>query len=275
MVCSLLWHGARLQDLSLDDPCTHEPGGNSVFIDLYGMSVIQYQSGKKIATTELTAVDPCASDDGKVAVQLPSKVQVYNESTGLYDLVPVAGYTVYGRILGKPGNGRDDPDGRSNILFSPNRVVSVSDEELFGLGLITWNAIYADGGDAYYRFEAPDEKAKGNSKARNMTPLFQFTGWVVDSILDTNGPGGVPDGAITILDVPLADYGSGVPSRDFNNDGVEDDADVEAWLATQSSLATEYVAEWVFNIADFVVTEGDITNDGTRLFQVRFYPYFD
>jgi len=179
---------------------------------------------------------------------------------------------VYGRILGKPGNG--DPDGPSSILFSPNRVVSVSDEDLFGLGLITWNATYLDGGDAYYRFEDPTPPAKGKSTARSMTGLFQFTGWVVDSSLDTNGPLGVPDGAITILDVPLADYGSGVVSRDFNNDGVEDDLDIAAWLATQGSLATQYTAEWIFNIADFVVTEGDITNDGTKLFQVRFLPVF-
>ena len=64
-------------------------------------------------------------------------------------------------------------------------------------------------------------------------------------------------------------------NRDFNNDSVENDLDVAAWLATQGYLAAEYIEEWIFNIADVVTTEGEVTNDGTKLFQIRFYPYFD
>ena len=57
---------------------------------------------------------------------------------------------------------------------------------------------------------------------------------------------------------------------------VEDELDIEAWLTDMAvvGLATEYEYEWVFNIADIVTTEGDVTNDGTKLFQTRFYPYF-
>jgi hypothetical protein len=30
--------------------------------------------------------------------------------------------------------------------------------------------------------------------------------------------------------------------------------------------------EWIFNIADLVLTEQGFVNDGTKLFQIRFYP---
>jgi hypothetical protein len=280
------------RDLSLDTPCTHEAGGNSVFIELYGDSTIQYQSDKKGNATELTVTDPCASDDGLVSIKIPAKVNVTDDLTGVTETVAVAGYTVYGRILGTPQNGKNDPENRSNILFSPNRVTEVSnteviDGQLVSLGLITWADIYYDGVDAYYRFEDPSAKGRGKSKARSMTKLFMYTGWVVDESLDTNSEldDGVPDGKITIEDVPLGNYdvlsypdpdGSLTPdNRDFNNDGEENDLDVADWLTTQGDLAIEYENEWIFNIADVVTTEGDVTNDGTKLFKIRFYPYFE
>jgi hypothetical protein len=277
------------KDLSSDDPCTHEPGGNSVFIDLYGTSIIEYQSNKKSSLTELTAVDPCASGDGKVSVALPTKVTIVDEVTLISETVPVDGYYVYGRIQGKPQNGKNDPQERSNILFSPNVVTDAYnlDEDLVVLGLITWNATYYPGDEVFYRFEDPTGKGRGKSKAREMSHLFQYTGWVVDAILDTNSSldDGIPDGAINLWDVPLGNYdvasypdpdGTLTPdNRDFNNDGVENDLDVSAWLATKGDLATEYIDEWIFNIADVVTTEGEVTNDGTKLFQIRFYPYFD
>jgi hypothetical protein len=271
-------------DLSNDDPCSHEAGGNSVFIDEYGTSTIEYKTNKKSSLTELTATDPCASGDGKVSVSLPMKVVVFNEDTQLEETVPVAGFYVYGRILGKPQNGKNDPDGkdRSNIIFSPNMVTDLYnlDEDMLELGLITWNATYYAGEEAFYRFDDPDAKGRGKSKAREMTHLFEFTGWVVDASLDTNSSldDGIPDGIIDIWDVPLGDYDSniGTPdNRDFNNDTLENNDDVAAWLATQGGLATEFIDEWIFNIADVVTTEGEIENDGTKLFQVRFYPYFD
>ena len=269
-------------DLSLDDPCTHEAGGNSVFIDEYGTSIIEYQSNKKSSLTELTVTDPCATGDGKVSINMPMKVVVFNEDTQLDETVPVVGYYVYGRILGKPQNGKDDPQERSNILFSPNMVTDVYnlDEEMVVLGLITWNATYYAGDEAFYRFDDPTAKGKGKSKAREMTHLFEYTGWVVDASLDTNNSSdeGIPDGIISIWDVPLGDYDLDsltLDNRDFNNDGVEDDLDVTAWLTTQGDLAIEYIEEWIFNIADVVNTEGEVNNDGTKLFQIRFYPYFD
>jgi hypothetical protein len=275
-------------DLSNDNPCTHVSGGNSVFIDEYGTSIIEYKTNKKSSLTELTVTDPCVTGDGKVSISLPMKVVVVDEDTLISETIPVDGYYVYGRILGKPQNGKDDPDARSNILFSPNMVTDAYNlDGLVVLGLITWNATYYAGDEAFYRFDDPTAKGKGKSKAKEMTHLFEYTGWVVDESLDTNRPLDdlVPDGIISIWDVPLGNYdvlskpdplGIVTPDdRDFNDDGVENDLDVTAWLATQGDLATEYVEEWIFNIADVVTTEGEVDNDGTKLFQIRFYPYWD
>jgi hypothetical protein len=277
-------HG--VENLYLESPCTHEAGGNSVFIELYGTSIIEYQSGKKITGTELVVLDPCAGADGKVSVKLPSKVTVWSEDGLTSQDVAVAGYYVYGRILAKPQNGKDDPDGRSTILFSANRVTSAynTDESLQELGLITWDAIYYAGDEYFYRFVDPQATGKGKSTARDLSHLFRYSGWVVDVSLDTNSPAddGIADGLISVWDIPLGNYdvatdpdGTLTPdNRDFNNDGVIDDADVEAWLSTQGELAIYYPDEWIFNIADFVTTEGEVVNDGTKLFQIRFYPYF-
>jgi hypothetical protein len=272
-------------DLGLDDQCTHEPGGNSVFIDLYGESTIQYKSDKRGAGTELEAIDPCASGDGLVTVSIPSRVSVTDESTNVTSTVAVDGYYVYGRILAKPQNGNNDPEERSTIWFSPNRVTEAYDwtedgDTIVPMGLITWNEMYYDGGDASHRFDSTTAKGKGKSQARSMTDLFTYTGWVVDASLDTNdaSDNGTPDGMITIEDVPLGDYDADLltpDNRDVNNDGIEDDLDIAAWLRTAGDFATEYNNEWIFNIADVVTTEGQIVNDGTKLFQVRFYPYFE
>jgi hypothetical protein len=272
------------KDFAAGHTCTEEPGGNSVFIDLYGISTIEYTSDKKSDVTELTVVDPCAADDGKVSVQVPKEILLFDDVTGESTRVPVDGFYVYGRILGKPQNGKNDPEERSNIIFSPNMVTYVGEyeeESLVPIGLITWNATYYAGEDAYYRFDDPDGKGKGNSRARDMTHLFEFSGWVVDPELDAYNEAGenVPDGKITIDDVPLGDYDTDLntpDNRDYNNDQVEDELDIDAWLTDMAvvGLATEYEYEWVFNIADIVTTEGDVTNDGTKMFQTRFYPYF-
>ncbi len=268
-------------DLSLDDPCTHEAGGNSVFIDEYGTSIIEYRTNKKSSLTKLTVTDPCATGDGKVSISLPMKVTVTDEVTLISEDVPVAGYYVYGRILGKPQNGKDDPDGRdrSNILFSPNMVTDVYnlDEEMVVLGLITWNATYLTDGEVFYRFDEPTAKGKGKSKARVMTHLFEYTGWIVNDILDTHEP---ELDEITVDDIPVRDWDEDpLTPNDQNADGLGgvDDDDIVAWFVwlDDDTLAKEYIEEWIFNIADAVTTEGEVTNDGTKLFQIRFYPYFD
>ena len=266
--------------------CDATPGGKSVFVAEYGASTIQYVSNKKASLYDLTVLDPCAIPepygDGVAKVQLPYKILVDDTPT------PAGGYYVFARILGKPNNG-GNLEPRSNIILYPNTVVEAcndpgdpdfgdytacSDSELL-MGLIVGENLYIPDPEnqELYRFEDPTARGKGKSKAVDITRLFIYTGWVVDATLDTN-----EDEVIDINDVPVADYGEAMPgeNRDYNNDGVEDEADVEAWLTDMAALAEPlawyFANEWIFNIADLVITEQGLMNDGTKLVQIRFYP---
>ncbi len=137
--------------------------------------------------------------------------------------------------------------------------------------------------EQYVRFADPTAKGKGKSKATDITRLFTYTGWVVNEILDTYTQGNPcvagPDGVISLCDVPLGDYDGNVTTpddRDYNNDSAEDELDVEVWLTDQSNLLTPtawwFEEKWILNIADLVVTEQGLVNDGTKLLQIRFYP---
>jgi hypothetical protein len=39
-----------------------------------------------------------------------------------------------------------------------------------------------------------------------------------------------------------------------------------------AGLATHHTDVWIFDIADLVVTQQPIDNDGTKLMKLRFYP---
>jgi hypothetical protein len=248
------------------------PGGNSVFILEYGASTIQYVTNKKASVTELYVLDPLAEYfDGD-----PAKIQLPYEPEGYY---------VFARILGKPSNG-GLPEAVSSIILYSNNVVGAwndtdpanpdfpgytedPDDPLLALGLIVGNNLYEPNPatETYERFD-PDTttKGKGKSKATDITRLFTYTGWVVDSRLDTNGPGGVPDGVIDEYDVP----------SDYTGDEIITADDIEPWLQEMAALvppmAWYYEDEWILNIADLVITEQGLVNDGTKLLQIRFYP---
>jgi hypothetical protein len=260
--------------------CNETPGGGSVFVDEYGPATIQYVSNKKGSLTELMVLDPCAVNGGTAKVQLPYEAD---------------GYYVFARILGKPNNSSKDGDPSSVILY-PNVVIQACndtgynttafgnltscDDPLLALGLIVQNQVYLAQNETYVRFDPAVTKGKGKSVATDITALFTYVGWVVHPDLDV-WPVGDPDGQITQEDVP-ADASNttlypGIDSYDINEPiGF---IDVEEWLMYQADqtppMAWYFNVDdgmWIFNIADLVVTEQGLVNDGTKLLQIRFYP---
>ncbi len=241
--------------------CNSSPGGKSVFILENGDSIIQYVSNKKSSVTELIANDPCASafDGDPVEVQIPKE----NE-----------GYYVYARI---PGN-HQNTGGESSLIMVPNPNIEACNdtvdgnpdfgdltscpddplnEDLLALGLITSNGVFDLVDQEFVQVDnSGNEKGKGQgkSKAVDITGLFLWTGDVCDDSFDTNG-----DGSITVDDVLV----------DLNGDGVIDDADLAIYLETN---CTHFDSEWVFSVADLVVVDHEITNDGVKLLKLRFYP---
>ena len=73
-------------------------------------------------------------------------------------------------------------------------------------------------------------------------------------MLDING-----DGVIDVNDVP----------NDLDGDGVIGETDLGIFLSLN---CTFYNQEWIFNIADLVVQDQDINNNGSKLLKLRFYP---
>ena len=269
--------------------CNNTSGGGSVFVPEYGPATIQYVSNKKSSVENLTVLDPCAGFDGDPAlVQLPKAAE---------------GYYVFGRILGKPNHGKDG--NASSVILYPNVVVQACNDtgyntsvfanltscnnSLLALGLIIGSNLYTAENETYVRFDdtSATNKGKGKSRATNITRLFTYTGWVVHPDLDIY-PVGDPDGVMNDCDVPgncntsgnataiviaagknVTDYDC-VPGGNCNG---TIDLIVE-WLAFQEDLAMAwyYDGVWIFNIADLVVTEQGLVNDGTKLLQIRFYP---
>ncbi len=242
-------HGKK--DSFVGDPTS--VGGHSVFTLEYGEGQhIQYVSNKKSSATELTVLDKYteAFDGDPALVQLPREPE---------------GYYVFARILGKPNNGQDAA--ASSIILYPNVVVSAQnyEDDLLGLGLIIKDAVYEAKPEEFVRFdlEATNGKGKGKSKAVDITRLFTYAGWVVDARLDLN-----EDGVIDENDL------------DLYNTAHETSYDtVENWLIAMSELDSPmawYFSPdenmWIFNIADLVITEQGLENDGTKLVQIRFYP---
>ena len=267
------------------DPSTFTPdgtsdGGGSVFISEYTFDPISgdpipetiiYSSDKRGAT-ELTVHD--AYSEAFAPEYDPIEVELPYEREGYY---------VFARILGKPQNGQYLDD-RSNIILYPNEVVSAQNYEdgLLGLGLIFKDATYYAGDEAFYRFKDPSATGKGKSKARDITHLFIYTGWVVDQILDVNDNDVIDIGDLPgDLDAKAMIAAAGKVWQDYdqdplwgNNNNLIDT--IEEWLAFNADLdpplAWYFANVWIFSIADLVITEQGLVNDGTKLLQIRFYP---
>jgi hypothetical protein len=251
-----------------DFTCEAAEGGKSVFISEYGDSTVTYVTNKKSTVTALIVLDKCAeSFDGN-----PAKVQLPYESEGFY---------VFADIKAKPNNGHNAEE--SSVILSPNLVrqacndtdpanpdfptyTECPDDDLLALGLIVGTNVYEATDVGFVRFESQDAKAKGKSKATDITDLFKWTGWVFDASLDIND-----DGIIDAVDVPMV---YDLVENDGNGNGIIDDAEYDNWLDDQNAagLATYYENEWILNIADLVVADQNISNDGVKLLKLRFYP---
>lgn len=268
------------------DPSTYtgNPTGNAVIVALNGSSTIEYLSNKKNRNnTELVVLDSLAENFGPdydpAQVYLPYNIVDESDNT----TKPAGGYYVYGRILGSPNKGADG--GPSNILLTQNFIVAAAnsanettdgwpfgfdpDADLLGLGVVTTDGnLYVPSGDGTFeRFDPPTdsyENGKGNkqgkSKAAEITELFKWTGYVSDNMsLDLNA-----NGYLDIGDVP----------SDQNGDAVIDEADLTLWLDYLVSIGEAVFHEgvWIFDVADMIISGQTVVNDGTKNFQIRFYP---
>lgn len=265
--------------------CEEVVGGNSIKIaenpvvtdpstgDIVQVKeTIQYVTNKWSFTSELIVLDPCGEcmdndGDPETCAGDPAKVQLPYERDG---------YLVFTRLRGKPN---------TSILLYPNDIVELCNGDptldpafpdyidcSLVLGLITaqgtvLDAVPADDGSVELkRFDLYEGKTrgKGYSKAKDVTPLFLWSGWVIDAILDTSGPDGIPDGVIDVYDVP----------DDYDLDEDIDTDDLQLWLEEQQALglSTYYENEWILNVADLVVSEQKVDNNNAKLLQIRFYP---
>jgi len=155
------------------------------------------------------------------------------------------GYFVFGRILGKPNHGKNG--NASSVILYPNVVV-----------------------------QACNDTGYNTSAFANLTscpgdPLLALGFILYNQVyLAENETTAI----VIAAGKNVTDYDCG-PWGDCN--GTIDL--IEEWLAFQADLdppmAWYYAPEdgmWIFNIADLVVTEQGLVNDGTKLLQIRFYP---
>ncbi len=138
--------------------------GNVIYIpetaDL-GSVKIMIESGKKgpkgaTTTTELEVTDWCAGfgTDDTAAMRIPASEE---------------GYRAYARVLGTPTKDPEDPN---QITLTQPELFYVQDEtgvNLLQLGLVTQSNVVTP--EVFIRYT-------GKSLARNISPLFQFTGTV-------------------------------------------------------------------------------------------------
>ncbi len=227
-----------------DDTCV-KVYGKVIFVPENGQDIeIYMRSGKKggkgsknaALPDTLQVIDPCAGFDGDGAVlQLPP-----NEG----------GYDVYARALATP-------TGEPNMIITPELIAG---EDEHGNALLFLGVLTANG------FETPSQefRRKGKSNAIEITGLFEWTGTVC--YLD---PLDAPDGIYVPREVcAIDDDEDGLYDRYTEPDPI--DGCLEGTLITVYCHA--YSEEWVFNVGDFVEYLWDVTNNGLKLLQVRFYP---
>ena len=236
--------GALVKVCDFGDTCNPtniQAYGNSIFIPETAVAddkiKVYVESGKKgpksaPTTAELQVTDWCGGFGDDPDVQFRLPA---NE----------AGYDVYARILAKP---TDNP----SMTFSDPGLVYAEDEDgaLVWFGLLTGTGFQASG--APFTFT----RLKGKSIARDITGLFQWTG----EVCYTTDAEGRTD--------TLFCTDSATPPAYYPDSG----QGCGAGFTSITLYCSSHTAEWVFNIADFVEMFYNITNNGSKLVQVRFYP---
>ena len=245
-----------------NNACPDDEGGHSVFVPEDGLGLIQYVMNKKSTWADLYVKDKCSTGPNDPAIVL----------------LPTGEYQVYVRIQGKPGN-RNLGETRS-VAFSPRLIeacddnttapisgfgdfFNCADESLIGLGIVTGGGGFDLEGEELTRIVP----VKGNNKAKEITDMFRWEGYIFDSQYDV-WPVGDPDGFITLEDLNiLKDPPYSLPV-DVGDVGI-DEYDLEQFCL---NYGTHWGPDWIFNLADLVVYGWDYDNSGSKLVQVRFYP---
>ena len=265
-----------------DYNCDPTSGGGSVFVPEYGDSEIDFVQNKRSNVNELIVHDKCASYDADPAlVQLPAgEYQVYarilakpqkdgeqREVVFYPKLIEACNDTLItldlngdGVIdlldLDTDGDGIPDNDIDGNgvvddadlaLYYDFPDAVDCTDSFLLGTGVVTSGGVFDMDSQELIR-------TKGNSKAVDVTALFQWSGYTCDQIYDVNNNG----------EIDLGDL-----SMDLDGDGDIDDDDLQIYLDMSCNFLE---SAWIFDIADLVVYGWDYKNNGSKLVQTRFYP---
>lgn len=243
---------------------------------------IYMESGRKgpkgnTGATELEVTDWCTKsfDDSAASLRLPK-----ND----------AGYAVYARVTGKPGED-------TSVIFNYPDFWYVEDDtgnDLILLGTITGNTLTQIDGDGMTVYRTESTKGNKVPKASNITDLFMWYGTICYfdpySYDDLGNPvysycGEYPaidqcelyDLCCVDAEEPFGVYEDCALFSDVAVDPELDDTfvcpddlplDVGAYCRTY----TELEQQWIFNIADFVGLIWNIDNNGSYNIQVRFYP---
>jgi hypothetical protein len=221
---------------------TTDSYGNVVFVPENGEGAIYMESGKGKKFEEvlqLRVLDNWAGDTDGARLQLPK-----NE----------AGYRVYARALGKPGD-------LTSIGLTPGLglVQDENGDNLYYLGWVT---------DSHFETENQVfERRKGKSKAIDISPLFKWSGEICYFFEEDPGEGYSPTEICCIR----TDTATGqCLSYEFLPEG--------STLCPGGLLPIEVYCKqytevpWIFNIAAFVEYLWTTDNKGTKLLSVRFYP---
>lgn len=247
----------------------------------------------------------------------PDKLQVTDACTGFTDNDPAIiripgdqqGYAVYGRVLGKPGDG-----GGPSFSVTGREIPVIGDTfgeagEVWLAGTITGDGVFipetcddGNGGCTLTRWDS-NTKGKGAKKATDISGLFNFNGsvcyWAVDEACFDSGiidvgenvcdPTDFCCGEVTGLD-GLGDVEVGgtlytcrlfdvVEEDSCPNFALDPEKDINDVFVTyeddngsvEELWCKDFSDTWIFNIADFVNVFFDVNNEAYNV-QIRLYP---